>query len=112
MILGLLRSPFRRRAFTRRTHPLSSLWKMTRSIMPETCSVAGLRSGIAAFICGDSFSHGRSALGDPFGKAILRRFGCRGWGEVGWGVSEVRAAFVTSLAAYPWQYLRAAVTRH
>jgi hypothetical protein len=47
MILGLLRNPFRRRAFTRRTqNPLSSLWKMTRSIMPETCSVAGLRSGV------------------------------------------------------------------
>jgi cyclopropane fatty-acyl-phospholipid synthase-like methyltransferase len=34
---------------------------VTRSITPETSSVAGLRSGIAAFI-GDSFSHGRSAL--------------------------------------------------
>ena len=50
------------RAFTRRTQkPLSSLWKVTRSISPEISSVAGLRSGIAAFI-GDSFSHGRSAL--------------------------------------------------
>ena len=35
----------------------------------------GLRSKIAAFI-GASFSHGRSALGDPFGKAILLGFGC------------------------------------
>src|SRR6202158_1040988 len=52
------------RAFTRRTQkPLSSLWKVTRSITPEISSVAGLRSGIAAFI-GDSFSHGRSALRD------------------------------------------------
>src|ERR1017187_6537659 len=48
------------RAFTRRTQkPLSSLWKVTRSITPEISSVAGLRSGIAAFI-GDSFSHRRS----------------------------------------------------
>ena len=46
------------RAFTRRTQkPLSSLWKVTRSITPEISSVAGLRSGIAAVI-GDSFSHG------------------------------------------------------
>jgi hypothetical protein len=37
------------RAFTRRTQkPLSSLWKVTRSIRPEISS--GLRSGIAAFI--------------------------------------------------------------
>src|ERR1017187_6374147 len=64
------------RAITRKTQkPLSSLWKVTRSITPEMSSVAGLRSGIAAFI-GDSFSHGRSALGDPFGKAILLGFGC------------------------------------
>ena len=34
---------------------------MTRSISPEISSVAGLRSGMAAFI-GDSFSHGRSAV--------------------------------------------------
>ena len=32
---------------------------------PEISSVAGLRSGIAAFMRGDSFSHGRSALRDP-----------------------------------------------
>ena len=39
------------RAFTRRTQkPLSSLWKVTRSIRPEISSVAGLRSGIAAFM--------------------------------------------------------------
>ena len=55
MIFDVLRSPFRRRAFTRRTEKaLSSWWKMT----PEISSVAGLRSGIAAFMCGDSFSHG------------------------------------------------------
>src|SRR5450759_4043504 len=58
------------RAFTRRTQkPLSSLWKVTRSMTPEISSVAGLRSGIAAVI-GDSFSHGRSALGgDAFQEA-------------------------------------------
>ena len=40
--------------FTRRTQkPLSSLWKVTRSITPEISSVAGLCSGIAAFICRD-----------------------------------------------------------
>ena len=38
--------------------------------------VTSLRSGIAAFMCGDSFSHGWSALGDPFGKAILLGFAC------------------------------------
>jgi hypothetical protein len=74
------------------------LWKVTRSIRPEISSVAGLRSGIAAFMCGDSFSHGRSALGDPFGKAILLGFGCPEGVRVGWGVSEVQAAFVTTLA--------------
>ena len=48
------------RAFTRRTQkPLSSLWKVTRSISPEISSVAGLRSGIAPFMLGDSFSHGK-----------------------------------------------------
>ena len=58
------------RVFTRRTQkPLSSLWKVTRSITPEISSVAGLRSGTAAFI-GDSFSHGRSALGDPLDSAF------------------------------------------
>jgi hypothetical protein len=36
------------------------LWKVTRSITPEISSVAGLRSGIAAFI-GDSFSRELSA---------------------------------------------------
>src|SRR6266516_3752757 len=52
------------RAFTRRTqNPLSVLWKVTRSITPEISSVAGLRSGIAAFI-GDSFSHA-AVLGHP-----------------------------------------------
>jgi hypothetical protein len=50
------------RAFTRSTQkPLSSLWKVTRSITPEISSAVGLRSGIAAFI-GDSFSHGRLRL--------------------------------------------------
>src|ERR1039457_1499166 len=70
------------RAFTRRTQkPLSSLWKVTRSISPEISSVAGLRSGIAALMLGDSFSHGRSALGYPINRAILRRFRCRGGGS-------------------------------
>src|SRR5438552_1753357 len=56
------------RAFTRRTQkPLSSLWKVTRSIRPEISSVAGLRSGIAAFMRGNSFSHGRSALSESSG---------------------------------------------
>src|SRR5438477_6278948 len=56
------------RAFTRSTQkPLSSLWKVTRSITPEISSVAGLRSGIAAFIEA-SFSHGGCALRDPSGS--------------------------------------------
>jgi hypothetical protein len=39
-------------ALTRRTQkPLSSLWKVTRSIRPEISSVVGLRSGVAAFMC-------------------------------------------------------------
>jgi hypothetical protein len=46
----------------RRTQkPFSSLWKVTRSMTPEISSVTGLRSGIAAFMRGDSFSHGWSA---------------------------------------------------
>src|SRR2546426_12669300 len=53
------------RAFTRRTQkPLSSLWKVTRSIRPEISSVAGLRSGIAAFICGSYFPMGGGGLCD------------------------------------------------
>jgi hypothetical protein len=44
--------------------PLSSLWKVTRSMTPEISSVEGLRSGIAAFISLGAFSHGRSALRD------------------------------------------------
>jgi hypothetical protein len=35
----------------------------------------------------------------PLSKPILRRFGCREGVWVGWGVSEVLAAFVTSLAS-------------
>jgi len=31
-------------------------------------------------------------------EADLRRFGCREWVQVGWCVSEVLAAFVTTLA--------------
>ncbi len=43
------------RAFTRRTqNPLSSLWQVTRSIRPEISSVRGLRSRVAAFMCGHS----------------------------------------------------------
>jgi hypothetical protein len=61
------RCPF---VVTRRTQkPLSSLWKVTRSMTPEISSVAGLRSGIAAFMRGEPFSHGWSALRDPYGKA-------------------------------------------
>src|SRR5208283_1006818 len=36
--------------------PLSSLWKVTRSISPEICSVEGLRSGVAAFMDGLQFA--------------------------------------------------------
>src|SRR5215469_8829464 len=44
------RCPF---TVTRRTQkPLSSLWKVTRSMSPEICSVEGLRSGLAAFMVG------------------------------------------------------------
>src|SRR5271157_6597841 len=51
------------RAFTRSTQkPLSSLWNVTRSIRPEISSAIALRSRIAAFMGGGSFSHGQSAL--------------------------------------------------
>jgi hypothetical protein len=44
------------RVLMRRTQkPLSSLWKMTRSMTPEISSVAGLRSGLAAFMGGLHF---------------------------------------------------------
>ena len=43
---------------------------------------------------GDSFSHGRSALGQSDSAGIWLPGGV--W--VGWGVSEVQAIFVTSLA--------------
>jgi hypothetical protein len=76
MILGLLRSPFRRRAFTRRTqNPPSSLWQLTRSMTPETCSVAGRRSGIAAVMSGDSFCHGWMGLGIIHRETDLWGFG-------------------------------------
>ena len=71
---------------------------MTRSISPEISSVAGLRSGIAAFI-GDSFSHGRSALGDAISRTIPLGFAYPDGVWFGSGVSEVQAAFCTSLAA-------------
>ena len=48
-----------------------------RSISPEISSVAGLRSGIAAFI-EDSFSHGRSVLRDPSGGRFGLPGKCRG----------------------------------
>ena len=42
---------------TRRTQkPLSSLWKVTRSIKPEICSVEGRRSAAAAFMSGFHFA--------------------------------------------------------
>src|SRR5207253_4349659 len=54
------------RAFTRRTQkPLSSLWKVTRSISPDISSVAGLHSAIAVFMCvGVHFPMGSSGLWD------------------------------------------------
>src|SRR5205823_9149383 len=43
--------------FTRRTQkPLSSLWKVTRSMSPEICSVEGVRSGLAALMGGLHFA--------------------------------------------------------
>src|ERR1017187_3434313 len=55
------RCPF---VLTRSTQkPLSSLWKVTRSMTPEISAVTTLRSGIAAFIYGDSFCHGGQGLG-------------------------------------------------
>jgi hypothetical protein len=39
---------------------------------PEISSVTGLRSGIAAFMRGDTFSHGWSALRDPAGVRFRR----------------------------------------
>jgi len=60
---------------------------VTRSISPEISSVAGLRSGIAAFI-EDSFSHGRSVLGDAISRAILLGF-APGGGLGRLGVSQV-----------------------
>ena len=45
--------------------PLSSLWKVTRSMTPEISPVAGRRSGIAGFMrCRGSFSHERLRAGD------------------------------------------------
>src|SRR5664279_2934705 len=49
--------------FTRSTQkPLSPLWKVTRSIRPESSSVMALRYGEDVFMDGDSFSHGPAAL--------------------------------------------------
>jgi hypothetical protein len=43
---------------------------------PEICSVAGQRSGIAAFIRGDQLSHVRLGVGWSVRKPICRGFGC------------------------------------
>ena len=37
-------------------------------------------------------------IGVTYMEAVLRRFGCPDGVRVGWGVSEVQAAFVTTLA--------------
>ena len=50
--------------FTRRTeNPLSSLWNLMRAISPEIPSVAGLRSGGAAFIGRSHFAMGSGSRG-------------------------------------------------
>jgi hypothetical protein len=64
------------------------LWKVTRSITPEISSVAGLCSGIAAFI-GDSFSHGRSACVTSQ-ESDSGAIWLPGAVQVGWGGSQVK----------------------
>jgi hypothetical protein len=50
--------------FTRRTqNPLSSPWNLMRSISPEIPSVAGLRSGGAAFVGRSHFAMGSGSRG-------------------------------------------------
>src|SRR6266446_8433900 len=46
---------------------------MVQSLTNVLCMVL---TGSQHSCVGDSFSHGWSALGDPYGKAILRGFGC------------------------------------
>jgi hypothetical protein len=62
---------------------------------PEISSVAGLRSGIAAFMW-DSFSHGQAMASVTHQEAVSTRIWLPDEVRVGWGVSEVRAAFVAS----------------
>ena len=48
----------------------------TRSISLDISSVAGLRSGSAAFMGRSPFCHGKRLAGVPIRKLILRGFGC------------------------------------
>src|SRR6202163_5061698 len=57
----------------RRTQkPFSSLWKVTRSMTPEISSVAGRRSGIAAFMRGIHFPTKGLRLGRSISSLISR----------------------------------------
>ena len=77
--------------------PLSSLWKVTRSISPDISSVAGLRSESAAFMGRRPFCHGQRLASVPIRKLILRGFGCGGELCVGSGVSQVNEGFGAKL---------------
>jgi hypothetical protein len=95
------------RVFTRRTQkPLSSLWKVTRSITPEISSVCVLGSRRSS-VLGTHSRMGGFGFGRSISRAILGGFGCPEGFGVGWGVSEVLVAFVTtqkplSRCSCPW----------
>ena len=62
-------------AFTRSTQkPLSSLWKVTRSISPEIPSVEGLLSQITGVMVGSLILPRRAVLHNPLGTAVVPGF--------------------------------------
>ncbi len=67
---------------------------MVQSLTNVLCMVL---TGSQHSCVGDSFSHGWSALGDPYGKAILRGFGCPEglWAATAW--QTIKAALGANL---------------
>jgi len=81
----------------------------------DKCLVHGF-DRIAAFMRGDSFSHGWSALGDPYGKVILRGFGCpeglcaaRAWQTVKAALGANLRSIVQSSCHRAWMHLSNAI---
>jgi hypothetical protein len=67
----------------------------------QTCTPGiTARPTVSAIIwmCWPSANGGRSSLGDPISRLIMLESGCPESDQVGWDVSQVRAAFCTTIA--------------